>query len=64
MYTKFDIYILTTSEKDYQILKTAVRSVFLKKQQQENQQKQTPLIWTIWDVFVEDKNNIKELMNN
>ena len=63
MYTKFDIYILTTSEKDYQILKTAVRSVFLKKQQ-ENQQKQTPLIWTIWDVFVEDKNNIKELMNN
>jgi hypothetical protein len=26
------------------ILKTAVRSVFLKKQQQENQQKQTPLI--------------------
>jgi hypothetical protein len=58
MYTKFDIYILTTSEKDYQILKTAVRSVFLKKQQQENQQKQTPLIWTIWD------NNFKLIGSN
>ena len=52
------------SEKVDQILKTAVGSVFLKKQQQQNQQKQTPLIWTIWDVFVEGKNNIKQLMNN